>query len=721
MKLKLLYILLFISFSGFTQQFSNWCGTDRIVQQMKNNDPNYAELLHKAMSKAANGGTYQNGQIPKSAMTIPVVVHVIHDNGIGDISGEQIQSALDILNQDYNRQNPDTNITRNTMNAPFKPQAGVMNCEFILAKIDPDGNCTNGIVRVNAPSLTYDAGEDCKYAVNGGSDQWPLDKYFNIWVVNSINNDGDPGMILGYAYYPYGGVGTEYGILIRHDTFGTIETANNSDGRTLTHEMGHAFGLAHIFDQGCHSDDCNQNGDYCCDTPPQAAPNWSCSQTWNSCPDVPINDDYGFNALDQIENYMSYNECQNMFSRDQAALMLNNVNSINFLVNMVSPQNLIETGVFNPLILCKSDFESFKTSVCVGDSINFIDRSFQNPINWNWSISPGVVNVDWIFINGSSSNSQNPVVQFFTPGNYQISLLASDGTNNDTEIKNQYITILPFANSLPYWEGFEGLTTLAGATYWSLENEESNATFQINQTTGSSGNHCVKLANYGQMGVNTDALISTAIDLSVVDPLTENVTLTFKYAYRKRYDATDEWLRVFVTNDCSDTWTQRKTIHGVQLSPFVEYTPWTPSSSADWTTVHMTNITSNYFVDKFRVKFQFEGQGGNNFYLDDINLYLGSPSNTVVLGIAEEGEIAELSVYPNPTDAELNVRFTLSSDQITQLNIQDITGKTASKYFIHAASGSNNVIMNTENLAAGVYFVTIKAGEIMKTMQFVKK
>ena len=135
----------------------------------------------------------------------------------------------------------------------------------------------------------------------------------------------------------------------------------------------------------------------------------------------------------------------------------------------------------------------------------------------------------------------------------------------------------------------------------------------------------------------------------------------------------------------------------------------------------MTNITSNYFVDKFRVKFQFEGQGGNNFYLDDINLYLGSPSNTVVLGIAEEGDIAELSVYPNPTDAELNVRFTLSSDQITQLNIQDITGKTASKYVIHAASGSNNVIMNTENLAAGVYFVTIKAGEITKTMQFVKK
>jgi hypothetical protein len=142
---------------------------------------------------------------------------------------------------------------------------------------------------------------------------------------------------------------------------------------------------------------------------------------------------------------------------------------------------------------------------------------------------------------------------------------------------------------------------------------------------------------------------------------------------------------------------------------------------SDWTTVHVTNITAAYFVNTFRFKFEFEGQAGNNFYLDDINLYSGPPSNTIVLGIAEAGEIAELSIYPNPTDAELNVRFTLSSDQITQLNIQDITGKTASKYIINAASGSNNVIMDTENLAAGVYFITIKAGEITKTMQFVKK
>ena len=34
---------------------------------------------------------------------------------------------------------------------------------------------------------------------------------------------------------------------------------------------------------------------------------------------------------------------------------------------------------------------------------------------------------------------------------------------------------------------------------------------------------------------------------------------------------------------------------------------------------------------------------------------------------------------------------------------------------------SNNVIMDTENLAAGVYFNLINAEEITKTLQFVKK
>lgn len=700
---------------------SNWCGTDRIQQELKAKNPNFAEHMHKSMKKAAAGSTY--GQ--KATLYIPVVVHIIHDNGIGNISDEQVHDALRVLNMDYNRQNADAGMTRNTTDAPFVPIAGDMDVEFKLAKKDPQGNCTNGIVRVNAPELTYNANDDCKYSSNGGSDQWPMDRYLNIWVVNSIENDG-PGMILGYAYLPYWPNGENYGILIRHDTFGTIGTST-SDGRTMTHEMGHLLGLQHIFDagwnsdNGCHDSDCNGAGDYCCDTPPQTEANWSCSMIWNSCNLVPINDDFGFDAFDQIENYMSYNACQNMFSMDQVGIMQQNFVDIDFLANMVTPANIIATGINDPEVLCKSEFDALKKAVCVGESVQFLDYSFHGPTSWSWTITPGTLGSDWTFTGGTDATSPNPQIIFNTPGLYSISLYVSDGTDNDTETKNNFIAVLPSNQTLPYWEGFESYSTLASTQNWIVVNTAENAQFEITSSAAHSGNKSVKLNNYGQGGTNKDELISAPIDLSVVDPLTENVTLSFRYAYRKRNTSNDEWLKVFISSNCGDNWVQRKTLHGDQLSALVVGNSWTPQSQSDWTTVHMTNVTPNYFSENFRVKFRFEGENGNNFYLDDINLYKGSPSDVIILGLAQAGAIEELSLYPNPAEGLLNLRFTISGNESVKIEINDVFGKSIETNQILAHEGSNLVMMDIVDLETGLYFVQIEAGNVKKTLQFVKK
>ena len=171
--------------------------------------------------------------------TIPVVFHVIHDNGLGNISQVQIQDALDALNEDYNKLNADSVNWRNTASAPFEPRVADIQVTFKLAKLDPNGNCTNGIVRVNAPHLTYNATDDVKSAANGGSDAWNVSMYMNVWVVNSIDGSGQ-GTTLGYATLPYFGVSNTSGIVVRHDAVGRqgVGTAN-SDGRTLTHEGGH--------------------------------------------------------------------------------------------------------------------------------------------------------------------------------------------------------------------------------------------------------------------------------------------------------------------------------------------------------------------------------------------------------------------------------------------------------------------------------------------------
>jgi hypothetical protein len=229
------------------------------------------------------------------------------------------------------------------------------------------------------------------------------------------------------------------------------------------------------------------------------------------------------------------------------------------------------------------------------------------------------------------------------------------------------------------------------------------------------------LANFGQTGSNSDELIAAPVDLSGVVANGSQVTLSFRYAYRKRISTNDEWLKLFISDDCGDNWIQRKTMHGDQLSTLVDATSWTPGSSLDWTTVHVINVTSTYWVENFRYKFEFEGSGGNNFYLDDINIYYGAPSDNIVMGLAENGEINELSLYPNPTDNELNIRFSVNEAQTAIVQILDISGKVAETHNINVVPGSNLIMMDMKSLASGTYFAALKVGDAQKVMQFVVK
>jgi PKD repeat protein len=361
--------------------------------------------------------------------------------------------------------------------------------------------------------------------------------------------------------------------------------------------------------------------------------------------------------------------------------------------------------------LCKAEFTTLKTEICAGETIQFSDGSYNAVSGWSWSF-PGAT--------PSTSTDQNPSVTYAAPGVYAVTLTATDGASSDDETKSGYITVLAAGESLPYFEGFEGLSSFSGSNRWIIENSGSNNAWSVTNTAGHTGTNSAKLTNYGQVAGNVDELISTPVDLSTVNS-TDGVTLSFRYGYRKRQSANDDYLKVFLTNDCGDGWDQRKTMHGASLSNLTASSSWTPAL-ADWQTVHMTNVTTSYWVNNFRFKFRFESDGGNNIYIDDINIYSGAPSDALVtVGLDENLQLQNAVVFPNPAEDEVNLRFSAATGQTVKVYVTDLVGNVVSNYTIQANQGDNLVLISTESFAAGMYLIRLAETNASQTLQFVVK
>jgi hypothetical protein len=183
---------------------------------------------------------------PEKIITIPVVVHVVYNNTVENISEAQIISQINSLNADFAKSNKDfSNIP-----SVFAKLAANTNIQFELAKTDPMGKATTGVVRKKSTRLMWSDDDKIKYQANGGSTTWDAKSYLNIWVCNTV-----PGLS-GYASFP-GAERAVDGIVIRYDAFGTIGkvSAPFNLGRTLTHEVGHWMGLKHLWgDQQCGDD-----------------------------------------------------------------------------------------------------------------------------------------------------------------------------------------------------------------------------------------------------------------------------------------------------------------------------------------------------------------------------------------------------------------------------------------------------------------------------------
>lgn len=611
--------------------------------------------------------------------TIPVVFHIIHAGGPENITNEQVEDCIRVMNEDYQKLNSDVGAVQ----SEFTSIVADAEIEFKLAKRDPQGNCTNGITRTFSQVTFGGSGGDRINAVQNEHGNWPGDEYMNVYVADNI------GGAAGYTYTPSNWIGSGMGngIHVLQNYVGSIGTSSVNNEHTMTHEAGHWLNLSHLWggtnNPGVGSN-CNDD-DQVADTPNTIG--WqSCNLSGTTCD----------GQKDNVENFLEYSYCSKMFTNGQKLRMHAALsNSTGGRNNVVSGPNLTATGVNLPETICKAEFEASQRVVCSGQTITFEDFSYHGQTGWTWNFQGGTP---------STSIAQNPSVTYNTPGTYQVSLTVTDGNASVSETKTSYITVLDDAVALPLIESFESFNNLSTSP-WTIGNPDNNADFELESSLGHTGTKSAKLPNYGQTAGSIDELISQPIDLS---PITDEVTLSFRYAYRKRSQSNDEWLRVFLTNNCGGTWAPRQTLRGDFLDDRIETSNWAPASSDDWTTVHMTNVTSAYWVDNFRVKFQFESDNGNNFYLDDINIYQGDQSNDPSsVGIEENTLINNFSVYPNPANNEANIKFSVENNQTAKVELINMVGQSVKSTLVEAQTGQNLVLMPLAEMEAGIYMVKV--------------
>ncbi len=565
---------------------------------------------------------------------VPVVVHVIHNGeALGEGSNipfEQIADQIKILNKDYRRENSDTISTPDM----FKPVAADIGIEFVLAKQDPNGLPTNGVVRVKGGKTSWVLGSgtsDDEASLKAES-YWPAEDYLNIWVA-PLDND-----LIGYAQFPESDLPgltpsaknrLRDGVVVDYEYFGSIGNAIPSSlGRTTTHEIGHFFGLRHIWGDASSSvsnSNCDVD-DYCEDTP-------NCNGPTNGSNTCPV-DKQTCGSIDMIQNYMDYTNdiCMNLFTQDQKLRMVTVIensprrtslttspgleepivaaNDIGIRAIM-SPQSNECSGLINPAVLLVNTGEETLTSYKVK---LFLQGNLVFEASGNKALATGD-STTLTFPPISLNNESNTYELSFEVS--EVNGMVDENIANNLEAISLYI---PQTAAVPFYDDFQDASTSLLLTGGLINNPDGNITWALTDAPGNGENNQALFLNFFdyETGIGeNDVLYSPTLDLSDAS----DATLLFKVAHAPFTDVGEDRLLVGISTDCGNsiqTFVYNKAGKALSTTDAIN-NAFVPSNRSQW---RQEEISLKNFVGSPNVQIAFIGQNGygNNVYLDDVEI-----------------------------------------------------------------------------------------------------
>lgn len=270
--------------------------------------------------------------------------------------------------------------------------------------------------------------------------------------------------------------------------------------------------------------------------------------------------------------------------------------------------------------------------ICEGMSIDFFDQSALGTSEWNWNFEGAV---------SSISTEMNPVVVYENEGDYDVSLTITNSVGESTYLCENCIHV--FAENsleLPYEENFES-TEVLNDMLWSPLSDG----WKLSNNTGASGSQSLWVENY-QLNSNDDyEIISQPIFLN-----TSQVFFMFKYSYAQIDPSNNDVLRLYSSSDCGNSWSLRNTWAAPSsLTPSdITLEAFFPTSNSDWQQV-VLELDNSLLGQDVMFKFRFQDKGGNNIFIDDINI--SSEPLSVFNSLTEN----KVFVYPNPAKNLLQV------------------------------------------------------------------
>lgn len=688
-KLSLLFLLLFSSISSFSQ-VNIPCGTDIILNRMMERDSN----LKARRALLDNTAKNKSQTITDTTYIIPIVFHILHQNGPENISDSQVLDALEILNNDYNKNNPDIS----NVIPSFQSIADSTRIHFKLPSIDPSGNCTNGIIH------HFDVNTDWDATIYPYYFTWDPTKYLNVYLVRSIDMGNGFGAA-GYTYLPgtFSDGDPSDAIVVLNNYFGSIGTGNSFLSRVLTHEIGHWLNLSHVFG-GTNSAGVDCSGDDFVDDTPVTpgylyCPNASNNFEFQQC-SPGIDENY--------QNFMDYSYCCLMFTGGQGQRMRNALEStISGRNNLWSQTNLNETGVNNNQNICIpiAGITANRTLSCVGVPISFSDNSSNGQASiFNWSFPGG---------NPSTSVSSNPIVTYSSPGTYSVSYTCGNIAGTSDPISySDYITIVD--NSVSEYsniwsEDFES-TTIPGND-WRTQNTSGGVQWQLSSDAAFSGFTSAKLSRINNLRLNRSELIGPTVNLSSIN----SPVLTFKLAAAEVNINHVNTLKVFASSNCEQSWQEIYSSTGQNLISSASQDPeFIPLNSSDWRmeTIDLSSLANESVVNFKFVYYRDTLPFPNNIYIDDINV---SSPNTIA---NDDGE-TKWEVFPNPSNGKINIK--LSPNLNSTISLFDCLGNIIETKFSAKNQTSYFEFNSEEKLSTGVYFLKLFNSECSKVIKVLIK